>query len=491
MAHLLHIPNNLLIKEGVVMQNRIISIIILTCSVTVFSQIIPYPHILSVRQVLESPESFLSMPIKVRGIIKPTDYVCTEYYFGTRCTKAPLLTENILSNSTGPELLVLSPTGWNQSTINGHRFPLFKILDTNIICGILRSTQNTDSLDSLDTESLYLEYISIDPQPLDPQDNYMPLDETTSWVLNGQRSTYSNPCGIMNVDCSTSTDTQSLNRHYSVLGTRTFIDTIVDNFFHTTILHVDTLEYHKVHFGDSVFWMHSQNNVLRLRSGRYYDSLLVFNLPDPGLLSALKPVHYLNNYSGYDEVVDTLITIRNTSSSTDSVFQALKFNLGIVSAHFCNVGESYAFAKGAGLIRYDYYSNCRMPDWSGTQITHIEDLAYVKNPAMIWPSPVSISKYSNGKANQSPLYRISPNPFSKTISFVPEKSVAASPLKYSVSIFDCTGRKVNSLQRTPANQPSAWDGRDNKGMQVSPGVYFVRIESGNGALKQTAVVVKR
>jgi hypothetical protein len=75
-----------------------------------------------------------------------------------------------------------------------------------------------------------------------------------------------------------------------------------------------------------------------------------------------------------------------------------------------------------------------------------------------------------------------PNPFSSAtmVSFVLERDSSAS-----VDVFDARGRRVRSLTsgQFPAGRHDVlWDGREDSGAGVSPGIYFARVKAaGNEA----------
>jgi subtilisin-like proprotein convertase family protein len=87
------------------------------------------------------------------------------------------------------------------------------------------------------------------------------------------------------------------------------------------------------------------------------------------------------------------------------------------------------------------------------------------------------------------LAQNSPNPFNPatTISF----AVPANAGLVTLSIYDVSGRKVNTLEQgnLPAGQYSrVWHGRDDTGRQVSSGVYFYKL-SGAGFSQTRKMVV--
>jgi flagellar hook assembly protein FlgD len=71
-----------------------------------------------------------------------------------------------------------------------------------------------------------------------------------------------------------------------------------------------------------------------------------------------------------------------------------------------------------------------------------------------------------------------PNPFnpSTSISFaLPEASAV------KLVIFDALGQTVRTLvdeRRSTGRYTATWDGRDGRGVQVSSGVYFYRLQAG-------------
>ena len=60
--------------------------------------------------------------------------------------------------------------------------------------------------------------------------------------------------------------------------------------------------------------------------------------------------------------------------------------------------------------------------------------------------------------------------------------------RVSLAVFDATGRRVRVLE--PAQQKAAdrydvvWDGQDDDGRAVSPGLYVARLEVAGGAIER-------
>jgi len=72
-----------------------------------------------------------------------------------------------------------------------------------------------------------------------------------------------------------------------------------------------------------------------------------------------------------------------------------------------------------------------------------------------------------------------PSPFrsSTTISYLLPK-----PGPASISVVDATGRVVRALNAPRGASSLAWDGRDDAGRALSPGVYFVRLSTASGTM---------
>lgn len=70
--------------------------------------------------------------------------------------------------------------------------------------------------------------------------------------------------------------------------------------------------------------------------------------------------------------------------------------------------------------------------------------------------------------------QISPNPFREKVMINYQIS-PSTDLK--IRIYDATGRLVTSLKSGGTSNSLVWDGRDNVGRAVSPGVYFIRLET--------------
>jgi hypothetical protein len=82
-----------------------------------------------------------------------------------------------------------------------------------------------------------------------------------------------------------------------------------------------------------------------------------------------------------------------------------------------------------------------------------------------------------------------PNPSREGIAFTFDLARAGD---VTFAVYDALGRKVRTLSsgtRAAGAQRAAWDGRDDGGARVAPGVYFGRLLSGAGELASKVVVL--
>ncbi len=94
------------------------------------------------------------------------------------------------------------------------------------------------------------------------------------------------------------------------------------------------------------------------------------------------------------------------------------------------------------------------------------------------------SQVSSGLALSAPT----PNPSRGGTHF---ELLLASRVQVEVSVFDAAGRRVRELARgtrDPGRHPLAWDARDERGVRVHAGVFFVRATDGSSTRTQRVVL---
>ncbi len=83
-----------------------------------------------------------------------------------------------------------------------------------------------------------------------------------------------------------------------------------------------------------------------------------------------------------------------------------------------------------------------------------------------------------------------PNPFHDT-TIIEYGSANAAGIR-SAEVYDVTGRLVRTLSREGSTQAGLfrWDGRNDRGAQVSPGIYFVRATDGESTTHRRVTVLR-
>src|SRR5262249_48153919 len=78
------------------------------------------------------------------------------------------------------------------------------------------------------------------------------------------------------------------------------------------------------------------------------------------------------------------------------------------------------------------------------------------------------------------LYRPTPNPFSNTTSFAYQVSGSASQ-RVQIGIYNVAGRLIRELvneTKAPGRYETVWNGQDQGGSSVAPGVSSARARGG-------------
>ncbi len=98
--------------------------------------------------------------------------------------------------------------------------------------------------------------------------------------------------------------------------------------------------------------------------------------------------------------------------------------------------------------------------------------------------PIEVTEVTGAQESAVPsdpaLYGNVPNPFNP--STIIRYDVPSSGGMVTITIYDVSGRVVRTIvkgQETPGQKKIAWDGRDDRGANVSSGVYFCRMTLGS------------
>lgn len=109
------------------------------------------------------------------------------------------------------------------------------------------------------------------------------------------------------------------------------------------------------------------------------------------------------------------------------------------------------------------------------------------------PAGKRISDRRPFAGGQKPVLHVSPNPFSESIEIrLDGISECRSAGVLKLEIFDATGRVLRQISLLPIDlSPGVtWDGRDDEGKRVAPGVYFVRVKAGDFTATRKLIVVR-
>jgi len=112
-----------------------------------------------------------------------------------------------------------------------------------------------------------------------------------------------------------------------------------------------------------------------------------------------------------------------------------------------------------------------------------------ETPARLFPNGIELPGASRGVAL---LGRAYPNPFSVSTTFA--YNVAASGMAVDVGVYNVAGRLVKSL--ASGSQPAGtysvtWDGSDDSGVRMAPGVYFLKSRVGGEQVVNRLIYVAR
>jgi len=118
----------------------------------------------------------------------------------------------------------------------------------------------------------------------------------------------------------------------------------------------------------------------------------------------------------------------------------------------------------------------------------LEDVDYTGNSKL--HGPVSATPYMDQVATQFRLYPACPNPFNPMT--VIRYDLSGNEW-VSITIYDLLGNQINTLVdrfQSPGSYRIEWNGFNNRGQNVSAGVYFIRLQSGNNTAVQKCLVTR-
>jgi hypothetical protein len=147
---------------------------------------------------------------------------------------------------------------------------------------------------------------------------------------------------------------------------------------------------------------------------------------------------------------------------------------------------------GDWTISPPYISGYNIPPSQNLVISEVPDTLRTINFSYV-PSGVKEDENSNGLPKVFTLDQNYPNPFNLTTElryFVPEKYQSVF---VSLRVYNLLGQGIRTLvneTQIPGRHSVIWDGKDDKGREVSSGIYFYRLEAGDSKLTKRMVLIK-
>lgn len=131
----------------------------------------------------------------------------------------------------------------------------------------------------------------------------------------------------------------------------------------------------------------------------------------------------------------------------------------------------WVWHTGTGVAEFDHFDVATLPEPE----TGLSQAAVVNaaTPTSSVPAPPA----DGGKTIE--LYRPSPNPFAKTVTFA--YAIGGGAERVDIGVYDLAGRRVRGLvtgTQTAGTYEARWDGLDDHGDRTAHGVYFLRAAVG-------------
>lgn len=175
------------------------------------------------------------------------------------------------------------------------------------------------------------------------------------------------------------------------------------------------------------------------------------------------------------------------------VFLVAVVSRGGQSQSFHMVSDVLSSSGGTvGSAGYSVTFTCSEPATVGlaTSGNVREQSGFIRRVFHPPPFSAAVGEDNAGLPSETMLRAVLPNPFSSTTSIA---FSVASPGETRLEIYDVEGRKVRTVgsgYRSAGSFAAIWDGCDDDGVRLSPGVYFCVLESGDVRRTRKLVVVK-
>ena len=226
-------------------------------------------------------------------------------------------------------------------------------------------------------------------------------------------------------------------------------------------------------------------------------------LPDSGFVSpgsefplelwVTAPGDSINAYDAVIEYDPAVLTFLQASPLSLQEGAYMKAACGNTYQNFTSAGDSLVIAHslmcnlvslpGPGQLYKLRFRASSAPQWTWVRIRSIQfyQNGLFVNPAVLSDVAVAIGVPVDvpgpGPAPLETRLKVAPNPCRAAAAIVVETAAAG---EQQVIVCDVQGRAVRHLDRgafAPGTRRIAWDGRDDAGVQLAPGVYRVLVRT--------------
>ncbi|UCG93194.1 MAG: T9SS type A sorting domain-containing protein [candidate division WOR-3 bacterium] len=130
----------------------------------------------------------------------------------------------------------------------------------------------------------------------------------------------------------------------------------------------------------------------------------------------------------------------------------------------------WAFYDDVLLPDCPFIDNTLAQGYFGIYVFNMMAVDSTKCDNIIVSEPTGVAEHDTGKLT---AFTVSPNPFRNTLHITFSKEHRAEGMEFK--IYDATGRLLRQLNHTTIGQSNniVWDGRDDRGSVLAPGVYFI------------------
>ena len=209
-----------------------------------------------------------------------------------------------------------------------------------------------------------------------------------------------------------------------------------------------------------------------------------------------------DDYYGYYEYTDTSeIEWSATDDSISIIFHGYDDYYGYYYEYSDSITLAYEVADDMLSLSaefdfceddyyYYYYDDCYEMFEMQFGITDIQDITLDFSMEMSYNGPLAIAGEIELQPDEFRLYNAYPNPFNPTTTLKYEMG-SAGPV--FIDVFNVSGRKIRSLYngiQSPGQHEIRWDARDDRGRQVSSGIYLFKVHVNGKQQTAKALLLK-